>query len=82
MRMNYRDEIVESAELYFKAQIKKHKVNVDNLLENHIALAEHPDLMKTIEDEIRVIAEYEDKLNALMKHFSSSETKTKEILNG
>ena len=60
MRMNYRDEIVESAELYFKAQIKKHKVNVDNLLENHIALAEHPDLMKTIEDEIGVIAEYED----------------------
>jgi len=82
MRMNYRDELIDSAELYFKAQIKKHKVNIDNLLENHIALAEHPDIMKTIEDEIGVLAEYEDKLNALMKYFKNLDSKTKEILNG
>ena len=53
----------------FEALIHKHRINVEVLLENHVGVAEHPDIMETIEKEIGIIAEYEDKLSVLRKYF-------------
>ena len=79
--MNYREDLIKVSELYFRAQIEKHKVNVENLLENQVGVAEHPDIVETIEKELEVIAGYDEKLNVLKKYFKSSRG-TKRVLNG
>ena len=68
----------------FLAHIEKHRVNVENLLNNAVGVGEHPDLMDTIEKEIEIISEYDDKLETLKKYFPIGyEGKdTKELLNG
>ena len=79
--MNYREDLIKVSELYFEAKIKKHKINVENLLENHVGVAEHSDIVDTIEKELDVIASYDDKLNVLRKYFKGNVT-SKEVLNG
>ena len=79
--MNYREDLIKVSELYFRAQIEKHKINVENLLENQVGVAEHPDIVETIEKELEVIASYDEKLNVLQKYFKGSFT-SKEVLNG
>ena len=79
--MNYREDLIKVSELYFNAQIEKHKVNVENLLENQVGVAEHPDIVETIEKELQVIANYDEKLNVLQKYFKGNRG-TKEVLSG
>ena len=64
-----RDKLIDSIRSYLQGSIDKHKANVDNLLDNNVALAEHPDIIETIEKELSVVADYEDKMNALIKYF-------------
>ena len=66
---NFRDELIEASMKYFEAQIAKHKVNIDVLMENGVGVAEHSDMMETIEKELEIMAEYEDKLAVLKKYF-------------
>ena len=79
--MNYREDLIKVSELYFNAQIEKHKVNVENLLENIVGVAEHSDIVETIEKELQVIANYDEKLNVLQKYFKGNRG-TKEVLSG
>mgnify|MGYP001428284080 FL=1 len=77
-----RKEILDASRLHFKAHIEKHKVNVNNLLRNVVGVAEHPDIMETIEKELAIIAEYDDKLEVLDKYFFMQYKNDKEVLNG
>ena len=79
--INLRDDLINASKLHFRAHIEKHRINIENLLENAFGLAEHPDIMDTIEKELGIIAEYDDKLNVLNKYFDDSNT-NKEVLNG
>ena len=84
MSLNFRDDLIKASEKQFEALIHKHRINVEVLLENTVGVAEHPDIMETIEKEIGIIAEYEDKLSVLRKYFKSgwAAGKKKEVLNG
>jgi GTPase involved in cell partitioning and DNA repair len=64
-----RSQIVEASRLHFLSHIEKHKMNVEVMLANPIAIHDHTDLMSAIEKEIEQIAEYEDKLDILTKYF-------------
>ena len=75
-----RKEILKASRLHFQAHIEKHRINVENLLRNVVGVAEHPDIMETIEKELEIIAEYDDKLEILDKYFFGTENK--EVLNG
>jgi TusA-related sulfurtransferase len=44
-------------------------MNVEVMLNNPIAIHDHTDWMTAMENEIAQIAEYEDKLEVLEKHF-------------
>ncbi len=65
-----RQEIVETLDTLFRANIYRHKVNIDIMLEKNVGVAEHPDVLLTIEEEIAKMAEWEDKLEVLRKYFS------------
>ena len=71
--------IVKAMRTYLKGNIDRNVANVRLHLNNPVGVAEHPDHIETIEKELGIIAEYEDKLNVLEKYFG---TKKKEVLNG
>ena len=77
-----RKDILEASRLHFIAHIEKHRVNIENLLENGVGVAEHPDIMHTVEKELEIIAEYDDKLSVIKKYFPLNSGKNKEVLNG
>ena len=79
--ISMREDLIKASRLHFKAHIQKHKVNVENLLENSVGVGEHPDIMDTIEKELEIMAEYEDKLEMLNKYFPL-DYESKEVLNG
>ncbi len=79
--INMREDLINASKLHFRAHIEKHRINVETLLEKGVGVAEHPDIMDTIEKELGIIAEYDDKLNILNKYFDDSNT-NKEVING
>jgi|TARA_A100001515_G_scaffold116930_1_gene98820 hypothetical protein len=81
MAYNMREELLKASRIHFKAHIEKHRINVENLLNNSVGVAEHPDLMDTIEKELGIIAEYDDKLAVVDKYFSKDFGEVKTLLN-
>ena len=81
MAYNMREELVKASRIHFKALIEKHRMNVEALLNNAVGVAEHPDLMATIEKELGIIAEYDDKLEMLNKYFQGDYGDAKTLLN-
>jgi hypothetical protein len=65
-----KENIVNALKAHFEAHIVKHKMNIDIMLNNPMAIHEHTDFMGAVELELAQIAEYEDKLEALTKYFS------------
>ena len=79
-----RYELIRACKINFEGEIEKHRMNVENLLQNTVGVAEHPDIMETIEKELAVIAEYDDKLSVLNKYFPKdySGDDTRKHING
>ena len=79
-----RYELIRGCKINFEGEIEKHRMNVENLLQNTVGVAEHPDIMETIEKELAVIAEYDDKLSVLNKYFPKdySGDDTRKLING
>lgn len=64
-----RADIINASRMHFESHIQKHRINVENYLRNGVGVAEHPDIMDSIEKELAMMAEYEDKLEMLDKYF-------------
>ena len=62
-------EIIGTLKQHFEAHILKHKMNVDIMLSNPMAIHDHTDLMDAIEKEVALIAEYHDKLEVMNTYF-------------
>ena len=75
-------EMVKAARAYFEGAKQKHVLNALLILERPAAVAEHPDIMDSIEKELEIMAEYEDKLEILNKYFPVEDLPSKEVLNG
>lgn len=66
---NLREQILESVKSHAIGHINKHKMNVEVYLTNPAGIGEHPDVLEAIEQELKVIAEYEDQLEIISKYF-------------
>jgi len=64
-----RTEIISVLKQHFEAHILKHKMNVDIMLSNPMAIHDHTDLMGAVEKEVALIAEYQDKLEIMETYF-------------
>ena len=76
---NLRADLIKASRIHFEAHVEKHRINVENLLQNSQGVAEHPDIMDTIEKELDEISKYNDLLDVLDKYFSNDSPK--ELLN-
>ena len=65
-----RKKLLDTAQTYFESHVHKHRMNVEIMLNNPMAIHDHTDWMTAMEAEIAQIAEYEDKLEVLDKHFA------------
>ncbi len=78
--MNLRDDLLKASKKHFEAQVEKHRVNVENMLNNSVGVGEHPDIMDSIEAELDKMASYHDKLE-MLDYFDIS-LNDKKLLNG
>ena len=76
---NLRADLIKASRIHFEAHVEKHRINVENLLQNSQGVSEHPDIMDTIEKELDEISKYNDLLDVLDKYFSNDSPK--ELLN-
>ena len=58
--IDFQDKVLNAIVQQADAMISKHKINVEVLTKNASGVAEHPDLMKTVEDELAQIAHWND----------------------
>ena len=49
--------------------IQKHKMNVEVYLTNPVGIGEHSNVLEAIEEELNMIAKYEDQVSVIKKHF-------------
>ena len=68
-----RKNLIRASAAHFESHTQKHKMNIEVILSNPIAIHDHTDIMTAIELELAHIAEYEDKLEALKTHFPIGE---------
>ena len=69
MAVNLRTELLNASKTHFEAHIEKHRVNVENLLQNSVGIGEHGDIMDTIEKELEEMSKYHDLLEILSTYF-------------
>ena len=82
MGLNLRDDLIKASRLHFEAHIEKHRINVENLLSNSQGVADHPDIMDTIEKELGEISIYHDLMEVLDTYFDKPSTKkNRKLLN-
>ena len=69
MMDEFREQILEASRNHFESHVHKHRMNIEVLLWKGVGVAEHPDIMETIEKELELMADYNDKLEMLDKYF-------------
>lgn len=63
--MTYRKQILMALEDKYLAKMRGHIINLSILLDSPTGVAEHPDILATVEAEIAKIAECEERLQAV-----------------
>ena len=66
-----RERILEALKSHAKGHIDKHLANIEVYLNNPVGVGEHPDILEAIEQELKVIAEYQDQIELLDFYFST-----------
>ena len=60
---------VNVLKLIYEAQAASAKVDIDNYLDNSVGVAEHPNLMDSLDNLVTKLSTIEDKLFSLEKNF-------------
>lgn len=64
-----REKLLAALLAHAQGDIQKHKMNVEVYLNNPVGIGEHSDIMEAIENELNMIAKYEDQVSVIKKHF-------------
>ena len=64
-----RDQMIKALLAHAQGDIEKHKTNVEIYLTNPAGIGEHSDIMESIENELNMIAKYQDQIDVIQKYF-------------
>ena len=64
-----RDQIIKALLAHAQGDIEKHKANVEIYLTNPVGIGEHSNVMEAIEEELNMIAKYQDQIDVIQKYF-------------
>ena len=63
-----RDQIIKALLAHAQGDIAKHKANVEVYLNSPVGIGEHSDVMGAIEEELNMIAKYQDQIDVINKY--------------
>jgi len=66
-----RDQMIKALLAHAQGDIEKHKANVEIYLTNPVGIGEHSNVMEAIEEELNMIAKYQDQIDVIQKYFKS-----------
>jgi len=66
-----REAFINAIEKHAEGHIEKHRLNIENLLQNSVGVGEHPDVIESVEKELKIIAEYDDQIEMIQKYFKN-----------
>ncbi len=64
-----RDQMIKALLAHAQGDIEKHKANVEIYLNNPVGIGEHSNVMEAVEEELNMIAKYQDQIDVIQKHF-------------
>jgi len=64
-----RDQMIKALLAHAQGDIEKHKANVEIYLTNPTGIGEHSDIMEAVEEELNMIAKYQDQIEVIQKYF-------------
>ena len=64
-----RDQIIKALLAHAQGDIAKHKANVEVYLTSPVGIGEHSNVMEAIEEELNMIAKYQDQIDVISKYF-------------
>ena len=67
--VDLREELLNVSSQFFFFFISQAVMNVEVLLQKQVGVAEHPDIMQTIEDEMGKVAHYKELLDVVEDYF-------------
>jgi len=67
--IDFQNKVLMAQVKHADAMIEKHKINVEVLTKNSSGVADHPDMMQTVQDELNKIGHWEEIKSVIRKHF-------------
>ena len=64
-----RDQMIKALLAHAQGDIAKHRANVEIYLTNPVGIGEHSNVMEAIEEELNMIAKYQDQIDVIQKYF-------------
>ena len=64
-----REQLIKALLAHAQGDIAKHKANVEVYLTNPAGIGEHSNIVEAIEEELNMIAKYQDQIDVINKHF-------------
>ncbi len=68
-----REKIIKALLAHAKGDIEKHKANVEIYLTNPAGIGEHSNVLEAIEEELNMIAKYQDQVEVINTYFRGKE---------
>ena len=72
--------IIDALRKKYEAEIAAAKANINVYQTNPAGIGEHPDIVQAVDSEVVKLADAEDKLETLNKHYGKSEVYQRDLL--
>tara|TARA_B100000427_G_scaffold195483_1_gene162503 strand:- start:277 stop:477 length:201 start_codon:yes stop_codon:yes gene_type:complete len=63
-----REKMIKALLAHAQGDIQKHLANVEIYLTNPAGIGEHSDIMESVENELNMIAKYQDQIDVIQKY--------------
>tara|TARA_B100001113_G_scaffold152377_1_gene124821 strand:+ start:448 stop:663 length:216 start_codon:yes stop_codon:yes gene_type:complete len=64
-----REQLIKALLAHAQGDIQKHVANVEVYLQNPAGIGEHSNIVEAMEEEINMIAKYQDQIDVINKYF-------------
>ena len=64
-----REQMIKALLAHAQGDIAKRKANVEIYLSNPVGIGEHSNVMEAVEEELNMIAKYQDQIDVIKQYF-------------
>ena len=64
-----RETLIKALLAHAQGDIAKHRANVEVYLTSPVGIGEHSNVVEAIEEELNMIAKYQDQIDVIIKYF-------------